>query len=113
MGFRVEVGTPEIPEGVGMLELTRGHLSHGRLQNPVVKLGRGEERQAWRRAPCPQVLHPKRGKAKDLVMCCTKRERLGGLVHLPGIDRKTPALHGHVANVVIKLTRQGVVVPYA
>eukprot|EP00976_Prorocentrum_cordatum_P044159 893619-Prorocentrum_minimum.AAC.1 len=33
---------------------------------------------------------PKRGKrgisnnkAKDPVMCCTKRERLGGLVHLP------------------------------
>eukprot|EP00959_Pyramimonas_sp_CCMP1952_P450492 9432647-Pyramimonas_sp.AAC.1 len=26
------------------------------------------------------VLHPKRGKVKDLVMCCTKR--LGGLVHL-------------------------------
>eukprot|EP00976_Prorocentrum_cordatum_P074462 1181529-Prorocentrum_minimum.AAC.4 len=35
---------------------------------------------------CPRVLHPKRGKAKDLVICCTKRERLGGLVHLPGID---------------------------
>eukprot|EP00959_Pyramimonas_sp_CCMP1952_P373997 7832667-Pyramimonas_sp.AAC.1 len=33
-------------------------------------------------------------------MCCTKSEWLGGLVHLPGIDCKTPALHGHVADVV-------------
>eukprot|EP00959_Pyramimonas_sp_CCMP1952_P064659 1349585-Pyramimonas_sp.AAC.1 len=28
-----------------------------------------------------------------------------GLVHLPGIDRKTPAVRGHVIDVVIKLTR--------
>ena len=46
-------------------------------------------------------------------MCCTKRERLGGLVHLPGIDGKTPALRGHVADVVNKLARQGVVGPIA
>eukprot|EP00959_Pyramimonas_sp_CCMP1952_P164703 3442816-Pyramimonas_sp.AAC.1 len=55
----------------------------------------------------------RRGEAKDLVMRRTKRERLGGLVHLPGIDRKTPALRGHVADVVIELTRRGVVGPYA
>eukprot|EP00976_Prorocentrum_cordatum_P041697 845455-Prorocentrum_minimum.AAC.3 len=29
-------------------------------------------------------------------------KQLGGLVHLPGIDRRTPALHGHhVADVVM------------
>eukprot|EP00959_Pyramimonas_sp_CCMP1952_P025416 533170-Pyramimonas_sp.AAC.2 len=59
------------------------------------------------------MIDSNRGSAKDLGMCCTKRERLGGLVHLPGIDWKTPSFRGHVVDVVIKLTRQGVASLYA
>eukprot|EP00959_Pyramimonas_sp_CCMP1952_P174638 3649750-Pyramimonas_sp.AAC.1 len=33
-------------------------------------------------------------------MCCTKRERLGGLFYLPGIDRTTPACCGHAYDVI-------------
>eukprot|EP00976_Prorocentrum_cordatum_P094012 1189627-Prorocentrum_minimum.AAC.1 len=78
--------TGDFPEDVSKSDCM-GKPTVARWLGAVGKfVSRRGEAGFWRRALCPRILHPKRGKAKDLVMCCTKRERLGGLVRLPGID---------------------------
>eukprot|EP00959_Pyramimonas_sp_CCMP1952_P366316 7671964-Pyramimonas_sp.AAC.1 len=61
-----------------MPEPTRGNPRHGVANRGEVGSRRGEVGLAGSRAPCPRVLHPKRGKAKELGMCPRLVERAAG-----------------------------------
>eukprot|EP00959_Pyramimonas_sp_CCMP1952_P297820 6230124-Pyramimonas_sp.AAC.1 len=71
----VQAGEGRLPSGAA-----RGHFV------PVHRGGSHRRGECARRVSRPTVQVVRSNDHKDLGRCCTKRERLGRLVHLPGID---------------------------